>query len=705
MSLEAINLKDGAKISVLNDYIGSIIKNSKGYYEEEVLTNFIDYIPHHGVIYDIGANIGNHTLFFSKYVKPSKIVSFEPSKTLFNALSENVRINKLNNVQMINSAVGEKSEKGILKFNTTNSGASNMEINADGDVEIVKIDDLELESPDFIKMDVEGFELQALKGMEIVLSEEAPVIWVEIQPENFYDVDQYLSGLGYILIDRWLDNYIYIKQKTTESLKRVFEQIKNKPLQRYNNKISELNLSYRYVTEQIKVLQSKLKSMETDYLNEKNKNNELVSEINGLKQTIPFLKEQAERNNESEQTERDLLLTNFEMKMTELTTEKTFLLSLIEDLKQRVSKSEEFTQKYYRAYADVEILKAKNESIQNELIVQKDNEKIIVVLKNKVLELQSEFEKKLTELETELKNKEAEIKELMEKHDTVKVNLEQVSVGLKEQLLAETKVVTEQAKTITLLKERMRELESIALYKDSQISDLSRDFKGLEEILNSKNSEIETYHSEIQQNNNAIKQLKNEKEQLLTENSTLKNELNNKVTEISTLKNEVNNKVTENEMYQSELQQNNKTIKLLKSEKEQLLTEYSTLKNELNNKVTENEKYQLELQQNNKTIKSLESEKEQLISENIDLKVELEKEIIDKIRLIEKEELFALNIENQLAVEKQGEIEKVLLNNKINKLEKQLADINKKYNSLSNSKLGKITSKYWKLRKRMLRGN
>lgn len=54
--------------------------------ERELLDKVKQYIPAGSVVTDIGANVGNHTLYFSYYLSPAKIHSFEPQKNMFNIL-------------------------------------------------------------------------------------------------------------------------------------------------------------------------------------------------------------------------------------------------------------------------------------------------------------------------------------------------------------------------------------------------------------------------------------------------------------------------------------------------------------------------------------------------------------------------------------------------------------------------------------------
>jgi hypothetical protein len=98
LETKKIVLKDNTVINVFaNDYIGNIIEANNDYYEKIELDKFLEYIPKNGIIYDIGANIGNHTLFFSRYTLPQKIFAFEPIKEVCEVLVHNLRKNNINN--------------------------------------------------------------------------------------------------------------------------------------------------------------------------------------------------------------------------------------------------------------------------------------------------------------------------------------------------------------------------------------------------------------------------------------------------------------------------------------------------------------------------------------------------------------------------------------------------------------------------------
>lgn len=257
LEVKNIRLNDGIVLSVMNDYIGQQIEKSKNYYEYEILSNFIDYFPTDAVIYDIGANIGNHTVFFSKYLKAKKVFSFEPSKDVYDLLNSNVEKNYLKGVETYNYAVGDKDSLGYITIDENNMGASKVSDDEQGNIEIKSLDSFGKDVPDFVKIDVEGFELKVLMGMKNMLQKHKPVLWVEIFDEHFNEVDDFLKEYNYILIDRWLDNHIYLSLQG-DNYQNLFELIKNKAFRRYNSEINRLTLLIREKNSVITTLQRKV---------------------------------------------------------------------------------------------------------------------------------------------------------------------------------------------------------------------------------------------------------------------------------------------------------------------------------------------------------------------------------------------------------------------------------------------------------------
>lgn len=181
-----------------NDFVSrSIMIN--GIYELEILNNLIRFLPKNGVVLDIGANIGNHTLFFANYV--SKVYSFEPVPETFEILELNTR--GLDNVEIYNYGLSEYYQEIDLFVPNDNRGAASHEFNPTSQAQKVvlkKFDEIGLFDDvriDFIKIDVEGFELSVLKGMYNCLTKFSPFIAFEFDRENAPEVIDFLKSQGY----------------------------------------------------------------------------------------------------------------------------------------------------------------------------------------------------------------------------------------------------------------------------------------------------------------------------------------------------------------------------------------------------------------------------------------------------------------------------------------------------------------------------
>jgi len=149
------------------------------------------------VIWDVGANIGDHTRFYLDLGKV--VVAVEPNPEAFKCLAHNCPEASLLNVAA--SAVSDQK----LRFQTCdNVGASRISRDGDQEVLTLALGAEALPRPDFIKLDVEGHELSALMGMIRVLEWRLPPIFLEInrgalaeQMTTPKQVTDWLKLLGY----------------------------------------------------------------------------------------------------------------------------------------------------------------------------------------------------------------------------------------------------------------------------------------------------------------------------------------------------------------------------------------------------------------------------------------------------------------------------------------------------------------------------
>lgn len=162
-------------------------------------------------VLDIGANIGVMTYCFSKKLPESAVHSFEPVLDNIKVLKRIVRKNNLLNVKIYQHAVGNKNDKVKMVMPEFNKvyfhGLSHVEeINKKNsghlyDVEMKRLDDIEeLKNIKInaVKIDVEEYEYNVLKGAEKLIQKNRPVIYCELwESENRERSLGFISKLNY----------------------------------------------------------------------------------------------------------------------------------------------------------------------------------------------------------------------------------------------------------------------------------------------------------------------------------------------------------------------------------------------------------------------------------------------------------------------------------------------------------------------------
>ena len=200
------------------DSIQSCIVDNMEFFEEENLKELNQYLNHNSVVFDIGANIGNHTLYWSKITNVKEIHSFEPVPQTFAILKKNIEINNLNGkVRINNVGLGASSMSASFNdgYNYINIGACGLKENSEGGMKIISLDEYIKENfqgdkIDFLKIDVENFEISVLNGAQETLREYKPIIFIESFKEYFEEVNNILTSIGYTRIKDFPEsNYLY----------------------------------------------------------------------------------------------------------------------------------------------------------------------------------------------------------------------------------------------------------------------------------------------------------------------------------------------------------------------------------------------------------------------------------------------------------------------------------------------------------------
>lgn len=164
-----------------------------GIYEEGTLWCFQKIIKRGDIILDVGANIGLTSIYAGILTgETGKVFSFEPLPTTFNILLENIHLNKLKNIIALNLALENRTGEAFIYENLhINRGAASLYKNQTNKGIPVKVDTLNnfiksqsIANIDFIKIDIEGSELDMLKGgADFFRKSKKPIICIEYSSE------------------------------------------------------------------------------------------------------------------------------------------------------------------------------------------------------------------------------------------------------------------------------------------------------------------------------------------------------------------------------------------------------------------------------------------------------------------------------------------------------------------------------------------
>lgn len=163
----------------------------KGKIHEPKATDiFIDQIKGDSVVLDIGGHLGYFSCISGDIAKNGSVHVFEVDPKCLSLIKDNLKLNKIDNVQVHNYAVSDLKEK--IKIPEYENPNPSLVINSNLseeyiEVQSVVIDDFLLKNninPDFIKIDIEGAEWKALNGMKKTLENSNATILLEIHVNN-----------------------------------------------------------------------------------------------------------------------------------------------------------------------------------------------------------------------------------------------------------------------------------------------------------------------------------------------------------------------------------------------------------------------------------------------------------------------------------------------------------------------------------------
>lgn len=256
------------------DYIQRTIRSSGEPYELEMLRAMAASLSAGDLVLDVGANIGNHTLYLAA-VSGADVIAYEPDLRLTEALTRSVSVNNLEQrVSVRNVAVADQTGELVLVDDVDgNMGGQHLSTEPDAEgprVPVVRLDD---EMPDgtvhAMKIDVEGYELNVLRGARSLIERDRPDLWIEcLDADHYRSIAKTIVPLGYrfdgVFNASPTYHFVHDPDPKTEAVAAAVDQVIERFYADHDSYLSTresllaANAKYRTVTQQYGELRDRL---------------------------------------------------------------------------------------------------------------------------------------------------------------------------------------------------------------------------------------------------------------------------------------------------------------------------------------------------------------------------------------------------------------------------------------------------------------
>jgi FkbM family methyltransferase len=254
-----------------SDYIQKKLVADRVPYEKDMLEDMRARLKPGELVLDIGANIGNHTLYLAA-VAGCRIESFEPNPELCAALRESLRLNSLDGTVHVHET-GLGRQAGVARFGVDmpeNLGGQHLSL-GEGDLRVTTLDSCSFDGPvSMLKIDVEGMELDVLEGGRALIARDRPLLYVECTNEaQFRIIARHLEPLDYTYWDTFnaTPTHLFIPAERL-SVEQRLQHLQAKAAQNdyrthgqlrdARTSLNEVNLKYRTLSEQVGTLKQKV---------------------------------------------------------------------------------------------------------------------------------------------------------------------------------------------------------------------------------------------------------------------------------------------------------------------------------------------------------------------------------------------------------------------------------------------------------------
>lgn len=197
---------DGVWIPDAENHIQKFLYANRGTYQLKTLVAALKKAKHYRVALDIGAHVGLWSMHLVKVF--NAVHAFEPVSWHRECFMKNVVGATLHPI-----ALGNTNGMANLAYTSENTGMTHIDSTGPVSTEIRRLDEFAITDIDFIKIDVEGYELFVLEGALETIKKCKPIMCIEQKPHSWYGLDQhagveFLEKNGYRILERIVDDYI-----------------------------------------------------------------------------------------------------------------------------------------------------------------------------------------------------------------------------------------------------------------------------------------------------------------------------------------------------------------------------------------------------------------------------------------------------------------------------------------------------------------
>lgn len=174
------------------------------FYEEEQLLAFSRFLSPDRAFLDVGANIGNHTLFMSRVARASRVIPFEVNPDALAILRINLALNDCGNVDKSFLGIGLSSHEHRMskaQTFTANLGGTRFSRDEAGSFTTIPADALVAHVPiGAVKIDVEGMEMDVLEGMKATIERWRPAVFIELEDSFGAEFEGWRQAFRYSVV-------------------------------------------------------------------------------------------------------------------------------------------------------------------------------------------------------------------------------------------------------------------------------------------------------------------------------------------------------------------------------------------------------------------------------------------------------------------------------------------------------------------------